>query len=112
MDGFRFTVQAKDKKTKARVGEIHTPHGTIKTPAFVPVGTQASVKSLTPNEIKTSGTELFFVNTYHMYLRPGVRWLRSSEDSTHLWGGTVRSLPTVEDFRCFVGRDKNMETGI
>ena len=59
MDGFRFTVQAKDKKTKARVGEIHTPHGTIKTPAFVPVGTQASVKSLTPNEIKTSEQNFF-----------------------------------------------------
>ena len=63
---------AKDKKTKARVGEIHTPHGVIKTPAFVPVGTQASVKSLTPEEIRDSGTELFFVNTYHMYLRPGI----------------------------------------
>ena len=72
MNGFRFNVIAKDKKTKARVGEITTPHGTIKTPAFVPVGTQASVKSLTPEEIKASGTELFFVNTYHMYLRPGI----------------------------------------
>lgn len=69
---FGFRILHKDKKTKARVGEIYTPHGVIKTPAFVPVGTQASVKSLTPEEIRDSGTQLFFVNTYHMYLRPGI----------------------------------------
>lgn len=72
MDGFQFRVFHKDKKTKARVGEIRTPHGVIKTPAFVPVGTQASVKSLTPMELKDIGVQLFFVNTYHMYLRPGI----------------------------------------
>ncbi|MBI5620338.1 queuine tRNA-ribosyltransferase [Candidatus Gottesmanbacteria bacterium] len=69
---FRFKILHRDTKTKARVGEIHTPHGVIKTPAFVPVGTQASVKSLTPEEIKETGTDIFFVNTYHMYLRPGI----------------------------------------
>ncbi len=72
MRGFGFTTIHKDKKTKARVGEITTPHGVIKTPAFVPVGTQATVKSLSPEEIKESGTDIFFVNTYHMYLRPGI----------------------------------------
>lgn len=72
MDGFQFRVLHKDKKTNTRAGEIHTPHGIIKTPAFVPVGTQASIKSLTPEEIRDSGTQLFFVNTYHMYLRPGI----------------------------------------
>ena len=51
---------------------ITTPHGTIETPAFVPVGTQATVKSLTPEEIKDLGTQIFFVNTYHMVLRPGM----------------------------------------
>src|SRR3989344_6490697 len=71
MSGFEFNIQAKDKKTKARVGEIHTPHGVIHTPAFVPVGTQATVKSLTPEDLETLGTELFFVNTYHAYLGPG-----------------------------------------
>ena len=72
MQGFRFKVLAKDKKTNARVGEIHTSHGVIKTPAFVPVGTQASIKSLTPDEMREIGVQLFFVNTYHMYLRPGI----------------------------------------
>ncbi|OGG29586.1 hypothetical protein A2971_00915 [Candidatus Gottesmanbacteria bacterium RIFCSPLOWO2_01_FULL_46_21] len=69
---FRFKVLHKDKKTNARVGEIVTPHGVIRTPAFVPVGTQATVKSLTPEELDTLGVQLFFVNTYHMYLRPGI----------------------------------------
>ena len=72
MKDFRFRVRHKDTKTRARVGEIATPHGVIQTPAFVPVGTQASVKSLSPVEIKDSGTQIFFVNTYHMYLRPGI----------------------------------------
>lgn len=72
MKGFRFKVLAKDKKTNARVGEIYTPHGIIKTPAFVPVGTQATVKSLTPDELQSLDVQLYFVNTYHMYLRPGI----------------------------------------
>lgn len=72
MTDFGFRIFHKDKKTRARVGEIHTPHGVIKTPAFVPVGTQASVKSLTPEEMGDIGVQLFFVNTYHMYLRPGI----------------------------------------
>jgi tRNA-guanine transglycosylase len=72
MKRFDFTCTKKDKKTNARTGVIHTPHGDIKTPAFVPVGTQATVKSLTPEEITASGTDLFFVNIYHMVLRPGM----------------------------------------
>lgn len=72
MAEFGFRVIQKDKKTKARVGEIRTPHGVIQTPAFVPVGTQASIKSLTPDEMGEVGVQLFFVNTYHMYLRPGI----------------------------------------
>lgn len=73
MIGFKFRVLYQDKITLARVGEIHTPHGIIHTPAFVPVGTQATVKSLTPNELTNLGVELFFVNTYHMFLRPGIQ---------------------------------------
>ncbi len=71
-EGFSFEVTTRSKKSKARCGIIHTPHGDIETPAFVPVGTQASVKSLTPDELKDLDTHLFFVNTYHMYLRPGL----------------------------------------
>lgn len=76
MKNFGFKVLHVDKKSKARIGIIHTPHGDIHTPAFVPVGTQATVKSLTPDELNTLGVELFFVNTYHAYLRPGIEVIK------------------------------------
>src|SRR3989344_6213240 len=72
MADFGFTQLHQDKETKARAGIIHTPHGDIETPAFVPVGTQGSVKSLTPYELNLLDVQLFIVNTYHMYLRPGI----------------------------------------
>jgi queuine tRNA-ribosyltransferase len=78
MTNFGFRKLYQDKKTKARAGIIHTPHGDIATPAFVPVGTQASVKSLTPEELNTLGVQLYFVNTYHMYLRPGIDIVKKS----------------------------------
>ena len=71
MHDFSFKVTAKDTKTRARTGVIHTPHGDIETPAFVPVGTQATVKSLTPEDLRDLDVHLFFVNTYHMVMRPG-----------------------------------------
>lgn len=71
-ESFSFQHVKSDKKTHARLGVIHTPHGDIQTPSFVPVGTQATVKSLTPDELDTLGVQLYFVNTYHMYLRPGI----------------------------------------
>lgn len=76
MKPFDFTSTKKDTHSCARIGIIHTPHGDIETPAFVPVGTQATVKSLTPEEILELGTQLFFVNTYHAYLRPGMDVIR------------------------------------
>ena len=62
----------KDKNSGARRGVIHTPHGDIQTPVFMPVGTQATVKSLTPEELKNEvGAQIILSNTYHLYLRPG-----------------------------------------
>ncbi len=72
MHGFSFHVTKKDTRTYARSGVLSTPHGSIRTPAFVPVGTQASVKSLDSADIQALGIDMFFVNTYHMYLRPGI----------------------------------------
>ena len=66
-----FKTIHQDKHSRARVGELHTPHGVIETPAFVPVGTQATVKSLTPQELQTIGVQILFGNTYHLHLRPG-----------------------------------------
>ena len=59
------------KQTGARRGVIHTPHGDIQTPVFMPVGTQATVKSMTPEELKEVNAQIILSNTYHLFLRPG-----------------------------------------
>lgn len=67
-----FEIDKLDRKTKARLGVIHTAHGDIQTPSFVPVGTQAVVKALCSQDLEQIGVSVFFVNTYHTYLRPGL----------------------------------------
>ena len=68
----RYELLKKDKKTGARRGRIYTPHGIIETPVFMPVGTQATVKSMTPEELKEEvKAQIILSNTYHLYLRPG-----------------------------------------
>jgi queuine tRNA-ribosyltransferase len=67
----RFTLGARCMQTRARAGIVQTPHGIIRTPVFMPVGTQASVKSLTPGELREIGAQIILSNTYHLYLRPG-----------------------------------------
>ncbi|EGQ22596.1 tRNA guanosine(34) transglycosylase Tgt [Mammaliicoccus sciuri] len=59
------------KQTGARLGIVHTPHGSFETPAFMPVGTQASVKTMAPEELKEMGAGIILSNTYHLWLRPG-----------------------------------------
>ncbi len=69
-----FKTIAKDKF--ARAGVLSTPHGDIETPVFMPVGTQASVKSLTPDDLKEVGAQIILANTYHLYLRPGEKLIK------------------------------------
>ena len=68
---FQFDILKKDKTTAARRGKINTAHGIVNTPAFMPVGTQGTVKSMLPEEIKNCGAQIILGNTYHLYLRPG-----------------------------------------
>lgn len=68
---FEFTVVTNDAATLARAGRFDTPHGVVETPAFMPVGTQASVKTLDPKEIREVGSQMILANTYHLALRPG-----------------------------------------
>jgi queuine tRNA-ribosyltransferase len=68
---FQFQVQTKDVGSAARLGKIETGHGSFTTPAFLPVGTQGTVKSLTPEDLLEIGVEAILGNTYHLYLRPG-----------------------------------------
>ena len=72
MSAFRFEVQATCAQTGARAGLIHTAHGTIETPVFMPVGTQGTVKGLTPRDLQHElGAQIILGNTYHLFLRPG-----------------------------------------
>jgi queuine tRNA-ribosyltransferase len=66
-----FELLKKDPHSRARAGVIHTLHGHIPTPVFAPVGTQATVKAVSPRELQELGTSLILANTYHLYLRPG-----------------------------------------
>src|SRR5207237_3322067 len=68
---FSFAIDAECSDTWARAGTIHTPHGSIRTPIFMPVGTQATVKSVSPEELRAAGAQIILANTYHLMLRPG-----------------------------------------
>ncbi|MCX6032610.1 MAG: tRNA guanosine(34) transglycosylase Tgt [Chloroflexi bacterium] len=68
---FHFTITATGASTAARTGVFATPHGSLITPVFAPVGTQATVKTLTPRDLAEVGATLVLANTYHLYLRPG-----------------------------------------
>ncbi|MDR3331674.1 MAG: tRNA guanosine(34) transglycosylase Tgt [Synergistaceae bacterium] len=68
---FEFKIIAECPVTGARAGEFVTPHGTVETPLFMPVGTQATVKAMTPAELEELGARIILGNTYHLYLRPG-----------------------------------------
>jgi queuine tRNA-ribosyltransferase len=68
-DAFSFRLLATDGQ--ARLGAITTPHGIVRTPAFMPVGTQAAIKAVTPDEVRRSGADIVLANTYHLMLRPG-----------------------------------------
>lgn len=71
MSTIKFVIEKKDLHSKARAGILTTPHGVIHTPIFIPVGTQATVKTLTPHDLKDMGAEILLSNTYHLHLRPG-----------------------------------------
>ncbi|CAN5175366.1 tRNA guanosine(34) transglycosylase Tgt [soil metagenome] len=94
MINFTFTITAKDNATKARVGRLVTPHGEIDTPCWIPVGTQATVKGLTPQDLMEIGAQIVLANTYHLSLRPG-------EDVVEKMGGLGKFMawegPTMTD---------------
>ena len=73
-----YELLHEDKNSGARRGIVHTPHGDIQTPVFMPVGTQATVKSMTPEEVKDLGAQIILSNTYHLYLRPGSKLIRKA----------------------------------
>ncbi|MFH1414256.1 MAG: tRNA guanosine(34) transglycosylase Tgt [Candidatus Omnitrophota bacterium] len=73
-----FKVIQKDKKSKARLGKLVTAHGEIETPCFMPVGTQGTVKTLSPLELNQSGAQVILSNAYHLFLRPGTKVIKKA----------------------------------
>jgi len=77
LKGFNYEI-IKSGPGKARAGIIHTKNGDIQTPAFIPVGTKATVKALTPEEVKSAGAQAVLANTYHLYLAPGMETIEKA----------------------------------
>lgn len=94
MNSFRFEIVHQSKKSRARVGRIHTPHGIIDTPNFVAVGTNGTVKALDNALVNDIGLQLMFCNTYHMLLQPGTEIVRKA-GGLHKF--INRQLPIITD---------------
>ena len=75
---FGFEILQRDENTLARLGRMHTPHGEVRTPAFLPVGTRGTVKAMAPWELEEIGYEMLLSNTYHLFLRPGCDLIREA----------------------------------
>ncbi|MBR1983141.1 MAG: tRNA guanosine(34) transglycosylase Tgt [Clostridia bacterium] len=78
MEKFYYEQIKQDSRTGARVGILHTPHGDIHTPTFMPVGTQATVKGVLPRDLKEAQSQIILANTYHLYMRPGDELVRDA----------------------------------
>jgi queuine tRNA-ribosyltransferase len=89
----RFTLHQKDPKTAARRGTIITPHGPIETPIFMPVGTHAAMKAMTPLQVEETGAQIILSNTYHLHLRPGEQ-LVAKAGGLHKFMGWNRPILT------------------
>ena len=76
MAAITYELVHQDAVTGARAGILHTPHGSFPTPIFMPVGTQATVKGVSPDELKELGANIILGNTYHLFLRPGIELMR------------------------------------
>ena len=90
---FEFKLIAECPETGARAGEFHTPHGTVETPLFMPVGTQATVKAMSPPELEELGAQVILGNTYHLYLRPGADLVEEA-GGLHAFMGWRRAILT------------------
>jgi len=75
---FKFEIIKKSMTSRARRGKLHTSHGIVETPNFIPCGTQGTVKAMTPLQLKEIGTQIILANTYHLYLRPGIELIKKA----------------------------------
>jgi queuine tRNA-ribosyltransferase len=98
---FRFDLHATDPASAARRGTFNTPHGPVQTPAFMPVGTLASVKGLDVERVRQTGAEMVLANTYHLALRPGERVVESLGGLHQFMGWTGPILTDSGGFQVF-----------
>ncbi|MGL5873396.1 MAG: tRNA guanosine(34) transglycosylase Tgt [Xenococcaceae cyanobacterium] len=101
MGSFVFEHQASCTHTKARAGIFHTPHGAIETPRFMPVGTLATVKGLTPQQLETTGAQMVLANTYHLHLQPGERIVEAAGGLHRFMGWNGPLLTDSGGFQVF-----------
>lgn len=98
---FSFSISARDTKSRARRGTLSTPHGDIQTPAFVPVGTKAGVKGVTPEQLLALGAQVVLANTYHLYLQPGAELVQKAGGLASFMGWrkdqVADLMPTITD---------------
>ena len=106
---FQFKIIHKDKYSNARVGEITTPHGSVRTPVFMPVGTHGAIKALSPNVLERENISLILANTYHLHLSPGSSLIKKS-GGLHEFMGWKRILLTDSGgFQVFSLQKKSIE---
>ncbi|MBI3999521.1 MAG: tRNA guanosine(34) transglycosylase Tgt [Candidatus Omnitrophica bacterium] len=96
-----FRLIRKDSQTGARVGQIQTAHGTFETPMFMPVGTQATVKTLAPKDLEDLGAEIILSNTYHLYIRPGIDIIKEAGGLHKFMGWTKPILTDSGGYQVF-----------
>lgn len=91
MTPIRYDLLATDPGSHARLGRVHTPHGPFDTPAFMPVGTQGTVKGITPDQLRDTGAQCILGNTYHLHLRPGPETVAALGDLHRFmaWDGPI-----------------------
>ena len=85
MHAVRYELIKECSRSGARLGRLHTPHGTFETPMFMPVGTQATVKTLSPEELYDMGSQVILSNTYYLFWRPGHELVKKSRWSAQIY---------------------------
>ena len=106
-----YTLKKLSSQCNARCGEVTTLHGTIKTPVFMPVGTQATVKSLSPADLVSAEAQIILANTYHLHLRPGDDLVRNRQPQPRSLMRRLGCEKGLEDFIPDLFRDAGARGG-
>jgi queuine tRNA-ribosyltransferase len=110
----KFTINSTDLHTRARQGTLHLAHGTVETPAFMAVATQATVKTFTPDEVAGLGGQILVANAYHLYLRPGVQVIQQAGGLSRFMGWNRPVLTDSGGFQVYslTGLGKITDEGV